>query len=152
MTNRLGMILVVVLFAFSRAILNSEEKRPEWDDREKLAQNNNIKDMQEDFGRYIYVSGEVVNPTKIDTRDQNAALVITLKMVLEKAGGVTNDASRFRLFIIRGHTVYRIDRSWGNLDLIQLDGGDLVFVSPKAFLDRKLISPEVVPKAQPHKG
>jgi hypothetical protein len=141
MKGRHCFIFIVLVHILSGATLRSQEPKPNIDDREKLAGNNKVKDKQEDFGRYIYVSGEVFKPTKIDTLAGNAP-VITLKKAIEMAGGDTKDASSSRILIIRGNVIYRIKRSWGNLDSIQLDGGDLVFVSPKIFLDRKLISPE----------
>jgi hypothetical protein len=137
MKCRHSLIFMVLIHILSGATLRSQEPKPNLDDREKLAENNKIKDRQEDFGRYIYVSGEVVSPTKIDTLAANVPSVITLKKAIEMAGGDTKDASNSRILIIRGNVIYRIKRSWGNLDSIQLDGGDLVFVSPKIFLDRR---------------
>ena len=102
------------------------------DDRERLGKAENDVNRPH-RGKNIYVSGEVERPKTINVGEQGFA---TLKEVLENAGGLTTNAPRTKIFIVRGTELYIISHKIGNFGNIRLLPGDFVLVPHTILIGR----------------
>lgn len=129
--------LIFALLAFILAASTSTRGADKTDDRQKFAESNKTRDKDLDHGGHVYVSGEVNNPRRVRGQNGGKGSGISLRQALDAAGGTTKSASGRFIMIVRRRSVFRIDQTLEQWESIRLEEGDLMFIPPKVYLDRK---------------